>query len=70
MSTLTGPKSKDSHAGGKEFKPKLRHRSTDYGKFTNSPSSDAAKKIKGLKYKAENDKWGQDPLKVLKKKPS
>ena len=69
MSTLTGPKSKDSHAGGKEFNPKLRHRPKGLGNFTNG-SSDAEKTIKGLKYKAESDKWGQDPRKVLKKKPS
>lgn len=65
----TGPVSKGAHSGGKTFTPKLTKRGGDLGNFTNG-SSDAERKIKGLKYSSAPGKWGQDPSKVLNKKPS
>lgn len=67
MSTLTGPKSKNTHSGGKTFTPKLGHRASGWGAFTNACES-GRRAIMGLKYNSGS--FGGNPSSALQKKPS
>lgn len=64
--TITGPVSKDVHAGGTTFSPKLKAPQGAMKKLTTS-SEEARRTIMGMRVASTN--FGGDPANVLRHKP-
>lgn len=66
MPTITGPVSKDVHAGGSTFNPKLKATQGAMKKLTTS-SEEARRTIMGMRVSSTS--FGGDPASILQRKP-
>lgn len=66
MPTITGPVSKDVHAGGQTFNPKLKVPASSPKSLTNS-SEEARRTIMSMRVASTS--FGGDPANVLRRKP-
>ena len=65
--TITGPVSKDTHAGGKTFTPKLKATQGSMPAMNNHTFEEARRTIMGMRYSSTS--FGGDPATALTHKP-